>query len=137
MRADGLQVDDLIRKLKDAKMDLTGPDTDAKAAAGEKVGTASVTDNTGTQTLDIYKAKDAAKDKSYYAKSSVVAGVYKVAGDLGDSLGKSVEDFRNKKLFDFGFNESRNSISTELPTRSRRINGCQARPNSTPARSRP
>jgi hypothetical protein len=104
IRADGLQVDDLIRKLKDAKMDLTGADSDAKAAAGDKVGTASVTDNTGTQTLDIYKAKDA-KDKSYYAKSSVVAGIYKVTGDLGDSLGKSVEDFRNKKLFDFGFNE--------------------------------
>jgi hypothetical protein len=105
MRADGLQVDDLIRKLKDAKMDLTGPESDAKAAAGDKVGTASVTDNTGTQTLDIYKAKDSSKDKSYYAKSSAVAGFYKVAGDLGDSLGKSVEDFRNKKLLDFGFNE--------------------------------
>jgi hypothetical protein len=105
MRADGLQVDDLIRKLKDAKMDLTGPESDAKTAAGDKVGTASVTDNTGTQTLDIFKSKDAAKDKSYYAKSSVVAGFYKVAGDLGDSLGKSVEDYRNKKLFDFGFNE--------------------------------
>jgi Domain of unknown function (DUF4340) len=104
LRADGLQVDDLIRKMKDAKMDLTGPGTDAKAAAGDKVGTASVTDNTGTQTLDIFKSKDP-KDKSYYAKSSVVAGVYKVAGDLGDSLGKTVEDFRNKKLFDFGFNE--------------------------------
>jgi len=105
MRADSLQVDDLIRKLKDTKMDLAGPDSDAKAAAGDKVGTASVTDNTGTQTIDIFKSKDAATDKSYYAKSSAVAGFYKVAGDLGDSLGKSVEDYRNKKLFDFGFNE--------------------------------
>src|SRR5205085_10549589 len=55
-----------------------------------------------TQTLDIYKDKD----KSYYAKSSVVAGgFYKVAGEIGDSIGKSVDDFRNKKLFDFGFND--------------------------------
>jgi hypothetical protein len=109
MRADGLQVDDLIRKLKDAKMDLTSADSDAKAAAaqfasGERVGTASTTDNAGTQTLEIHKPNDP-KTPSYYAKSSAVAGFYKVAGDVGDSLGKSVEDFRNKKVFDFGFNE--------------------------------
>jgi len=113
MRADSLQVDDLIRKLKDAKMDLTAVNYDAKAvavqfASADKVGTVSTTDNTGTQTLEIHKgkAKDKdAKDAGYYAKSSVVAGIYKVAGDLGDSLGKSVDEYRNKKLFDFGFND--------------------------------
>src|SRR6202041_396769 len=112
MRADGLQVDDLIRKLKDAKMDLTAANYDPKVAAaqfasGEKVGTASTTDNLGTQTVEIHKSKDAKDDKasSYYAKSSAVAGIYKVAGALGDSLGKSPDDYRNKKLFDFGFND--------------------------------
>jgi hypothetical protein len=45
------------------------------------------------------------KDKNYYAKSSVVEGIHKVTADLGDGLDKSVDDFRNKKLFDFGFNE--------------------------------
>src|ERR1039458_4265117 len=50
LRADSLQVDDLIRKLKDAKMDLTSANSDPKAAAaqfasGEKVGIASTTDN--------------------------------------------------------------------------------------------
>jgi hypothetical protein len=111
MRADGLKVDDLIRKLKDAKMDLTAVNYDPKAvaaqfASGEKVGTASTTDNLGTQTVEIHKSnsKDA-KDGGYYAKSSAVAGIYKVAGDLGDSLGKSDEDYRNKKLFDFGFTD--------------------------------
>jgi hypothetical protein len=108
MRADGLLVDDLIRKLKDAKMDLTSANNDPKAAAaqfasGEKIGTASITDNLGTQTVEIHKSKD--KDGGYYAKSSAVAGIYKVAGDLGDSLGKSGDDYRNKKLFDFGFND--------------------------------
>jgi len=108
MRADGLQVDDVIRKLKDAKMDLTAANYDPKAvaaqfASGEKVGTVSTTDNTGTQTVEVHKSKD--KDGGYYAKSSAVAGIYKVAGDLGDSLGKSVDDYRNKKLFDFGFND--------------------------------
>ena len=108
MRADSLQVDDLVRKLKDAKMDLTSANSDPKAAAaqfasGEKVGTASTTDNTGTQTVEVHKSKD--KDGSYYAKSTAVAGIYKVAGDIGDSLGKGVDDYRNKKLFDFGFND--------------------------------
>jgi hypothetical protein len=108
MRADSLQVDDLIRKLKDAKMDLTAANLDPKAeaakfASGDKVGTASTTDNLGTQTVEIHKSKD--KDGGYYAKSSAVAGIYKVAGDLGDSLGKSPDDYRNKKLFDFGFND--------------------------------
>jgi hypothetical protein len=100
MRADSLQVDDLIRKLKDAKMDLgTEPKT---TAPGEKAGTASTTDNTGTQTLEIYKDKD----KNYYAKSSVVpGGFYKVAGEIGDSIAKTADDFRNKKLFDFAFND--------------------------------
>ena len=32
-------------------------------------------------------------------------GVYKVASDVGDTLDKSPDDFRTKKLFDFGFNE--------------------------------
>ena len=113
MRADSLQVDDLIRKLKDAKMDLaaakdteTGAnnndkDAAAKFASGEKLGTASASDNTGTQTVEIHKSKDG----GYYAKSSVVAGIYKVAGDIGDSMGKTAADYRNKKLFDFGFND--------------------------------
>src|SRR5580658_354777 len=108
MRADSLQVDDLIRKLKDAKMDLTAANPDPKAAAaqfaaGEKTGTVSTTDNLGTQTVEIHKSKD--KDGGYYAKTTAAAGIYKVAGDVGDSLGKSVDDYRNKKLFDFGFND--------------------------------
>ncbi len=108
MRADTLQVDDLIRKLKDAKMDLTGPAADPKIAAtqyaaGDKTGTVSTTDNLGTQTVEIHKSKD--KDGGYYAKTTAVAGFYKVSGDVGDSLGKSAEDYRNKKLFDFGFND--------------------------------
>jgi hypothetical protein len=107
MRADTSQVDDLVRKLKDAKMDLgTGADDQKKAAsefaAGAKIGTASVTDNSGTQSVEIRQAKD----KSYYAKSSAVEGTYKLAGDLGDGLkDKDVDSFRNKKLFDFGFTD--------------------------------
>lgn len=31
--------------------------------------------------------------------------MYKVANDVGQGLDKSVDDFRNKKLFDFGFED--------------------------------
>lgn len=106
LRADGLQVDDLVRKLKDAKMDTTGSEEDAKKAiAGFSIGTrvavAAVTDATGTQQIEVRKDKD----KNYYARSSVVEGIYKVTSDVGDGLDKGIDDFRNKKLFDFGWND--------------------------------
>jgi len=106
LRADDFQVEDLIRKLKDAKMDLSGSEEDAKKRAaafssGAPVGTARVTDTSGTLELQIRKKKD-----EYYAKSSAVEGAFKVSSDLGQALDKSVEDFRTKKLFDFGFADS-------------------------------
>jgi hypothetical protein len=106
LRADGSQVEDLIRKLKDAKMDTTVSDEDAKKAVsafanGARVGSASVSDSAGTQTIEVRKDKD----KNYYAKSSVVEGVFKVTSDLGDGLDKDLSAFRNKKLFDFGFSD--------------------------------
>lgn len=105
LRADGLQVEELIRKVKDAKMDLTVSEEDAKKAAatfnsGTPVATVKMTDPSGTQQLEIRKVKD-----NYYAKSSVVDGVHKVPNDLATALDKGVDDFRNKKLFDFGFND--------------------------------
>ncbi|MCX6622135.1 MAG: DUF4340 domain-containing protein, partial [Acidobacteria bacterium] len=106
MRADGGQVEELVRKLKDAKMDTTVSDDDAKKAAAAFAGaapiaTVKVSDAAGTEQLDVRKAKD----NSYYAKSSVVAGVQKVASDVGDGLDKGLDDFRNKKVFDFGFSD--------------------------------
>jgi hypothetical protein len=105
LRADGLQVEELIRKLKDAKMDLTVSDEDAKKAAsafasGTPVATVKATDASGTQQLEVRKSKD-----DYYAKSSAVDGIHKVTADLGAGLDKGLDDFRNKKLFDFGFND--------------------------------
>ena len=102
LRADGMKVEDLVRNLTDAKMQLNSTDDPKKIAAGfasgTPVGTAKVTDESGTQELQVRKNKD-----DYYAKSSVVAGVYKVPASLGQSLDKSLDDFRNKKLFDFGY----------------------------------
>jgi hypothetical protein len=100
MRSDPTQVDDLLRKLKDAKLDTEA--TPADFAGATNVGTATVTDNSGPYAITIHQAKD----KTYYARSSAVDGIYKLAGDLGDGLkDKDVDSFRNKKLFDFGFND--------------------------------
>ena len=59
-RADGWQVEELVRKLKDAKLDPSVSDEDAKKAAsafasGTPVATARVTDASGTQTLEVRK----------------------------------------------------------------------------------
>jgi hypothetical protein len=104
-RADSSQVEDLVSKLRDAKMDLSGsPDDAKKATAAYSSGTpatvVNVSDASGTQTLDLRKNKD-----DYYAKSTVVPGIYKVSADLGKATVKSVDDFRNKKIFDFGFSD--------------------------------
>jgi hypothetical protein len=109
LRADGSQVEDLIRKLKDAKMDASVSAEDAKKAAaafasGTKVAVATVADSSGSQTLEVRKEQHD-KDKTYYAKSSAVDGVFKVTAELGDGLDKKLDDFRNKKLFDFGFTD--------------------------------
>jgi len=105
LRADGFQVEELVRKLRDAQMDTNVSEEDAKKfaatfASATPVAVAKVTDATGTQTLEVRKSKD-----DYYAKSSVVEGVHKVTKDLGEGVDKSLDDFRSKKLFDFGFSD--------------------------------
>ena len=101
-RADRSQVEELLRNLRDAKMDLSGSEDDKKAYAafgsGTPIATARITDVSGTQELQVRKNKD-----DYYAKSSVVAGVYKISSGAATGLDKSIDDFRNKKLFDFGY----------------------------------
>jgi hypothetical protein len=101
LRADGSAVDGLVSKLKDAKMDLSAEDAAKQFAAATKVATVTVTDAGGTQTIEVRRDKD----KNVFAKSSAVEGLYKVNADLADALEKSVDDFRNKKLFDFGFSD--------------------------------
>ncbi|MGH9660425.1 MAG: DUF4340 domain-containing protein, partial [Bryobacteraceae bacterium] len=105
-RADGTQVDELVRKLKDAKMETTITEEDSKKAtaafgSGTKVATASVSDAAGTQQIEVRKDKE----KNYYVKSSAVEGIYKVTADLGDGLDKDLDAYRNKKVFDFGWND--------------------------------
>ncbi len=85
MRADSMQVDDLLRKLKDAKMDLAASDEKGHSPnRRETNGTAVVTDNSGPYTINIRQAKD----KTYYAKSSAVDGIYKLVKDAGEAQGQ-------------------------------------------------
>jgi hypothetical protein len=105
LRADGFQVEELVRKVKDANMDANTTDEDAKKyaaafASATPDAIVKVTDAGGTQTLDVRKSKD-----DYYAKSSIVEGVHKVTKDLGEGVDKALDDFRSKKVFDFGFND--------------------------------
>jgi hypothetical protein len=105
LRADGSAVDGLVTKLKDAKMDLSEADpsnaASKKFGAATKVATVTVTDAGGTQTMEVRRDKD----KNVFVKSSAVEGMYKANADLADALEKGVDDFRNKKLFDFGFSD--------------------------------
>ena len=91
-------------KLKDAKMDLISSslaDAAKNFAGATKIAMVTVTDSSGSQTLEVRKDKE----KNDYARSTATEGVYKVASDLGDALDKGLDDFRNKKLFDFGFSD--------------------------------
>jgi hypothetical protein len=103
MRADSDAVSELVRKLSDARMDITDSAATAKEASsafgrGAPVATISVTGESSTQKLQIRKGKE-----SYYAQSSVIDEAYKIGSDLAAAVDKKVEDFRNKKLFDFGY----------------------------------
>jgi hypothetical protein len=101
-RADGFQVDELVRSVHDAKMELSATDDDKKTIAafnsGNTFATLKLTDVSGTQELQVRKNRD-----DYYAKSSAVPGVYKITSATATALDKSLDDFRNKKLFDFGY----------------------------------
>jgi len=106
LRADGNQVEELLRKLKDAKMDTSLPEDDAKKAAAAfasatATGTASATDAAGRQTIEVRKDKNG----DFYAKSSAVEGVHKLTADVGEGMNKTLDDFRNRKLFDFGWTD--------------------------------
>lgn len=106
MRADGWQAEELVRRLREARLDaaVTVEDASRNAASfasGDLVASASVTDASGTQTLEVRKTRD----NLYLGRGSAAEGVYALPSDIGEGLNKSLDDFRNKKLFDFGFHE--------------------------------
>jgi hypothetical protein len=104
MRADSFAVDEFARSVADVRMDLSGSENNHDAATkfgqGTPVATVTLNGDQGAQTMELRKNKD-----DYFAKSSAIEGVYKVDPSLGTTLGQSLNDFRNKKLFDFGFED--------------------------------
>ena len=85
-RADNGQVEDLVRKLGDARMDTSAPDEDAAKAAsafagGYAVATATVTDSTG-----IANARCPEEGQRLLREEFGRAGVFKVGSDLGEAL---------------------------------------------------
>jgi hypothetical protein len=113
-RADRSQVEELLRTLRDSKMDLSATEDQKKLAAAfssaTPFATAKVADVSGTQELQVRKNKD-----DYYAKSTAVAGIYKISSATATGLDKSIDDFKNKKLFDFGFADPDKIEIRELP----------------------
>ena len=105
LRADNFTVGDLVRSLRNAEMMSVleeGEESSGKYNFSKPSATAEIVDEGGTHTLTVAKGKD----EEYYAKSSdLPGGVYEVSSTMAGGLDKKLEDFRNKKLFDFGFRE--------------------------------
>jgi hypothetical protein len=93
--ANSSAVNDLVRSLTGATMQLgAGGAIDAAVefAGATPVATVKLTGDTGVETLQVAKNKN-----DYYAKSSTVAGVFKVNSSLGTALDKKIDDFVQKK----------------------------------------
>ena len=91
--ADSVAVNTLVSTLTNARMDLnTTTDAAAEFARAMPLATAKVTGDAGVQSLEVRKNKD-----DYFAKSSAVAGIYKVDSSVGQGLDKKIDDFRQKK----------------------------------------
>ena len=105
LRADNFTVGDLARSVRNAEMMSVleeGEEASGKYDFSKPSAAVEIVDEAGAHTLTI--AKDS--DDKYYAKSSdLEGGVYEVSSTMAGGLDKTLEDFRNKKLFDFGFKE--------------------------------
>jgi len=101
VRGDTSKLEGVVEKLRLATMDPSAPDTDMKKAAssfssGPPVARVKATDASGSQELQVRKSKD-----NYYAKTTAMEGAFKVTKELGEAIHKNLDDFREKRLFDF------------------------------------
>lgn len=110
MRAESFQIEEILRKIKEAKMDPARSEEDAKKAAagfaaGQRVALIKITDASGTQEFEVRKQKGAGTEQFLWAKSSVVEGAHKVNDEIGSGVDRNLDAVRNRKVFDFGFSE--------------------------------
>jgi len=105
LRADNFAVGDLARALQSAEMTAVLAEGEAPADPyffAKPYAAAEVTSEDGTHTLTVAQGEG----DTFYAQSSDLAGgVYEVSKTLADGLRKQLSDFRNKKLFDFGYQD--------------------------------
>jgi hypothetical protein len=105
-RTDSYQVDDLLTQLTGAKWDPSVAAADAARdfSHATPVATVKLTGSSGTDTVEVRK-----ENTDYFAKSSAIPGVWKIestsASSLSADLSRSLDDFRNKQLFDFGYTD--------------------------------
>lgn len=107
LRADNYAVDDLVRSVREANFESILEESEkpsAKYPFAKPYASFEAVDASGVHTLTVGKqGKD--KDITYYAKSSDMPGVFKIANTVAEGLNKKLDDLRNKKLFDFGWND--------------------------------
>ena len=104
LRADNLAVDDVVRAVRDGVFESVldeGDKPSAQYSFSSPYAVFEAVDPAGTHTLTVGKAKD----NSYYAKTTTFPGIFKISNTLGDNLAKKLDDFRNKKLFDFAWSD--------------------------------
>lgn len=102
-RADAESVDSLADALSGMRMDLTGEgsqNADSGFARGARVASVDISAPVGKQSVEIRK-----DGPHYYAKSSVTPGAYLIDSAISDSLNKQLDNYRNKTVFDFSYNE--------------------------------
>ena len=102
VRGDTSKLEGVVEKLRLATMDPNAPEADTKKAAssfasGTPVATVKAADSAGSQQeLQVRKNKE-----DYYAKTTAMDGAFKVTKELGEAIDKNLDDFREKRLFDF------------------------------------
>jgi hypothetical protein len=102
-RADTMNVDSLADSLSGVRMDLTGEGSqnpDAAFAHGSPVATVKISAPVGNQILQVRK-----NGPHYYAESSLTSGAYLIDSSISDVLNKQLDNYRNKTVFDFSYNE--------------------------------
>ncbi|MBI1353733.1 MAG: DUF4340 domain-containing protein [Acidobacteria bacterium] len=96
LRADNFTVGDLARSIEGAQM--TAEVEGDGFSFDRPLASAEVEDAKGSHTLKVIR-----DGERYLAQSSDQQGVYEVSATFAESLQKNLADFREKKLFDFGF----------------------------------
>lgn len=99
-RADDFTVGDLSRAIRTAEMTEVLADAETGESYSFRRPRATVTVEDGNGRHELVIAQDG---ETYIARSSGQDGVYAVSSTLAESLDKELADFRNKKLFDFGY----------------------------------